>query len=132
MLVPWSRRALQWGLWGGLLLTALCATAWAQLQGGLQYHYVGCVRNEGQYVLADPTPGPDTAMTNDFCLARCRAQQSPYAGTQASQCFCGTIAGRPAEEASCSTPCPGQPAQACGGSGVLSLYTTMVSRPPPP
>ena len=133
-MIPWPMRAMmlygvQW-----LLLGAMSVPLWAQAQEAPRSHYLGCVRNDGQYVPAGTMPGNPSGMTNDLCIAHCRLQNFPYAGTQGGKCVCGTPASRPspAGEPACNTPCSGNPAQACGGNDALSVYTTMTSALAPP
>jgi WSC domain len=121
-----ARHARSW-----LLLTVLVATTTAYAQQSLGQYYMGCWGADGTQVL-NGTVRQD--MTNALCIALCRDQGFPLAGTQGAQCFCSQTSSRlgPAEDKSCNTPCGGDAAQQCGGPGVMSVYATAISLLPPP
>jgi len=71
-----------------------------------------------------------STMTNDLCVANCKALGYAYAGTEsATGCFCGNalnVTGTSYQVAAgnCATACQGGRGQVCGGSSRISIYDT--------
>jgi hypothetical protein len=92
------------------------------------YAYVGCANDAmgGRLLSAASSAGDD--MTVDKCIAACKEGGYKYAGLEwARECFCGddVPADRMPSAANwggCDTPCAGDAAQVCGGTGKLALY----------
>ncbi|KAL8826061.1 MAG: hypothetical protein Q9191_004032 [Dirinaria sp. TL-2023a] len=67
-----------------------------------------------------------TNMTTETCLAACKSQNYPLAGTEyASECYCGVVLGNgtaSAPDTDCNMPCKGNPGEICGGRSRLNLY----------
>jgi hypothetical protein len=89
----------------------------------------------GCYTDDDSTPGPtlswpqkmDTAtFTPEKCLASCKAQGFPLAGTEYGQeCWCGSVLANntvPAPASECNMKCKGDATQLCGGRNRLNIY----------
>jgi hypothetical protein len=65
----------------------------------------------------------DAAMTTARCVAVCRSQGFPYAGTQyATYCFCGNKYGQTGTASNCDMACGGNPTEMCGGAAANSIY----------
>jgi hypothetical protein len=65
----------------------------------------------------------DAGMTSARCIAVCRSQGFPYAGTQyATYCFCGRSYGRSGAADNCNMAGGGNPSEMCGGTSANSVY----------
>ncbi|KAJ2944706.1 hypothetical protein O0L34_g4063 [Tuta absoluta] len=90
---------------------------------------VGCYKFKVEDLL-----NTHTGQSVDVCLSACEQVYYKYAviGNE-STCFCGNTPGifqLPLE--SCSTPCPKNETQMCGGDGAASVYDTDVTAPGAP
>ncbi|XP_033743111.1 uncharacterized protein LOC117329298 [Pecten maximus] len=91
------------------------------------YLYEGCyteVVSEEHRDLSERTL-LDTAMTVDLCATHCKGHGFKYCGIEAGNtCRCGNTRGRHGRLAttSCSSPCPGNNTQICGGNNVIAVY----------
>ncbi len=63
-------------------------------------------------------------MTVQYCASMCSS--NAYFGVEyGGECYCGntlSAGSMPTFESQCNVPCPGNPAQICGGGNRLSLY----------
>lgn len=93
------------------------------------WSYLGCSMDDLDN-RTFPIRGANSTMTNEMCIDFCISQGANYAGTQyGKECYCGNSA-PPADRigfAKCAMPCAGDPAQTCGDSKKLSVYTKDVS-----
>jgi hypothetical protein len=65
--------------------------------------------------------------TIEACITACTYHGYRYAGAQDGiQCFCGNSYGGYGPSAGCTTPCPGNTAETCGGPYANSVYRTTV------
>ncbi|XP_041969573.1 putative tyrosine-protein kinase Wsck [Aricia agestis] len=90
--------------------------------------YIGCYR------LKDDVLNIHTGQSVDVCLTSCEEVYYKYAlvGNESS-CFCANVPGQfKLELDACSTPCPKNESQKCGGDNVASVYDTEVTAPGPP
>lgn len=66
------------------------------------------------------------SLTTEKCLAACKKQGYPFAGTEYSgECWCGNVLGNQTysvPDSDCNMPCKGDNTQTCGGPSRLSLY----------
>ncbi|KAE9365795.1 WSC-domain-containing protein [Stipitochalara longipes BDJ] len=87
--------------------------------------YQGCYIDVGR-TLTDGGYDDEIGMTAESCIAYCSAAGYHYAGTEYfHECFCGdtlAVGGVPANPGDCSTPCAGDPTEACGGGNRLTLF----------
>ncbi|PAA93536.1 hypothetical protein BOX15_Mlig007125g1 [Macrostomum lignano] len=69
--------------------------------------------------------GTSEDLTADLCDKSCKAQNFGFFGLQGNTCWCGSTFGRYGKAAHfmCSTPCPGDMNQKCGGEGINSVYS---------
>ncbi|KAG8991741.1 hypothetical protein FRB94_003582 [Tulasnella sp. JGI-2019a] len=78
------------------------------------------VRNLNQYTETDAN------MSNELCGGICHTRGNLYSGTESgTQCYCGnyySYNGTAAPATDCNDPCPGAPAETCGGTLRLSVY----------
>ncbi|XP_075982757.1 tyrosine-protein kinase Wsck [Anticarsia gemmatalis] len=107
------------------VLLSLCAWGCSGDRGD----YIGCYKLMVENVL-----NTHTGQSVDVCLSACEQVYYKYAiiGNE-STCFCGNAPGQfqlPLE--TCSTPCPKNDTQMCGGEGAASVYDTEVFSPGPP
>ncbi|ETS86981.1 hypothetical protein PFICI_00809 [Pestalotiopsis fici W106-1] len=88
--------------------------------------YWGCWSDQTPLTLTNMTYQSD-ANTIELCTSTCAAGGNTIAGLEyGSQCFCGTSLGYLSQqviESSCSTACPGNSSEICGGGNRLSLYS---------
>ncbi|XP_072929608.1 putative inactive tyrosine-protein kinase Wsck [Epargyreus clarus] len=90
--------------------------------------YIGC------YKFKDDVLNTHTGQSVDACLSACEQVFYKYAliGNE-STCFCGNVPGQFKLDAEqCSTPCPKNETQKCGGENAASVYDTEVTAPGPP
>jgi hypothetical protein len=95
--------------------------------------YLGCFRDQQTNALGGATTQGrdidgfitnDASMTSARCIAVCRNQGFPYAGTQyATYCFCGRSYGRSGAADNCNMACGGNPGEMCGGTFANSVYS---------
>lgn len=65
----------------------------------------------------------DANMTPNVCISRCESEGFAYAGVQfATNCFCGNTYSRFGASNQCTSSCPGNPAETCGGPWANSVY----------
>ncbi|KIY48189.1 hypothetical protein FISHEDRAFT_7532, partial [Fistulina hepatica ATCC 64428] len=65
--------------------------------------------------------------TPAICISACAKKGYTYAGVEDGyQCFCGSSynGGTPASGTGCTTVCPGDSSQTCGGSYRIQIYTS--------
>jgi hypothetical protein len=66
--------------------------------------------------------------TIQVCVEACTYHGYLYAGLQDGiQCYCGNSYGGQGPAGNCTTACPGNPAETCGGPYANSVYRTSVS-----
>ncbi|XP_067660978.1 uncharacterized protein [Haliotis asinina] len=90
------------------------------------YVYMGCYKDDGDRMIND-VHDRNSAMTHEWCLARCRQGNYILAGLEHyDECLCGNsydnVKYTVKNEAQCNTPCDGNSSQMCGGPYRLSLY----------
>jgi len=107
----------------------------ATMEASSQFVYVGCLRNNrgdniglGQRYNLGAKRSYDNRMTLEMCAEDC-AGYAFFGMREGRSCQCGDSAGQsdePADEAMCTTSCPGNPSQTCGGvrKDNLAWYTT--------
>ncbi|KAH8892639.1 galactose oxidase [Thozetella sp. PMI_491] len=92
---------------------------------GGAWAYQGCWTDVGRTLDAAGYTN-NTGMTVESCVAFCGVRGYQYAGVEYYQeCYCGSSLKTGAVNttaSSCNAPCTGNSSEACGGSGVLSLY----------
>lgn len=92
------------------------------------WSYAGCYRDDANrslrnYSIVAPVAG---GMTNDKCIAQCRAKNFSIAGTEDGfQCFCGDVLvdSMLLDDTHCNLTCDGGSASFCGGPWALSLWS---------
>ncbi|XP_045532166.1 putative tyrosine-protein kinase Wsck [Pieris brassicae] len=90
--------------------------------------YIGCFK------LSDEVINTHTGQSVDVCISACEQVYYKYAliGNQ-STCFCGNTPGKfKMDLGVCTTPCPKNETQICGGENAVSVYDTEVTKPGPP
>ncbi|XP_050664331.1 putative inactive tyrosine-protein kinase Wsck [Leptidea sinapis] len=90
--------------------------------------YIGC------YSLPQDVLNTHTGQSVDVCLLACEQVYYRYAliGNE-STCYCGNSPGQfKIDLETCSTPCPKNESQKCGGEKVASVYDTEIMAPGPP
>lgn len=95
------------------------------------YNYLGCFRESTTGPRLFPNQGytPNiTANDNNMCQEACYGlAQYSFAGTEyTSQCYCGNtpppLAAQDLTNTLCNFACPGDPNDACGGTGYISVF----------
>ncbi|APA14815.1 hypothetical protein sscle_13g095850 [Sclerotinia sclerotiorum 1980 UF-70] len=95
------------------------------------YNYLGCFQESttGPRLLPNQGYTPNvTVNDNDMCQEACYGlAQYSFAGTEyTSQCWCGNtpppLAAQDVTDALCNFACPGDPNDACGGTGYISVF----------
>ncbi|KLU86877.1 hypothetical protein MAPG_05884 [Magnaporthiopsis poae ATCC 64411] len=100
----------------------------ADLPGPLrigEYKYAGCVSSPPPSAGSSPFVLAATRADNslDVCASICQGQNKTLSGAFGADCYCGNgDAGAlsTVDNSACDTPCPGNPAQNCGGRLLLS------------
>lgn len=95
----------------------------------LGWSYVGCGNDTVGSRTFTGAFGGNSSQTVESCIGFCSNLGFTYAGVEyADECYCANSL--PANRAplagvigSCSMACAGNPAQVCGGSGAISIYT---------
>lgn len=100
------------------------------------YKYAGCVSSPPPSAGTSPFVLAATRADNslDVCAGICQTQNKTLSGTSGADCYCGngdaatlsTVA-----DAECDIPCPGNPAQSCGGRLLLSKRYLQARQAPP-
>lgn len=70
-------------------------------------------------------PNQDTTMTVELCQQTCRSSGYIFAGLEyAHQCWCAnSILNNGPATSGCTSPCPGNTAEMCGGSDRINVYS---------
>ena len=85
--------------------------------------YLGCYKDQSVRDIDGLRTDDRTGMTVNKCASTCRAGGFPYFGVQAGKaCFCGIDYNSYGTASNCTTPCPGDSSQICGGSWANSVY----------
>ncbi|CAF4866538.1 unnamed protein product [Pieris macdunnoughi] len=90
--------------------------------------YVGCFK------LSDEVINTHTGQSVDVCISACEQVFYKYAliGNE-STCFCGNTPGKfKMDLGVCTSPCPKNETQICGGENAVSVYDTEITKPGPP
>ena len=99
----------------------------------VRYDYVGCFKDAAGDLSNRALDGAWVnkwdhmeLQTPKWCVDYCEPQGFAYAGWVAPWCSCGNNPNKygPADPGACTAPCPGDQSQACGGTGVISVYAT--------
>lgn len=99
-------------------------TAWSDL---------GCYTEDQELPILDQNMNPsgDASLTTLKCKNTCYRRAFQFAGVQqGNQCWCGTYVGGnwASNQTSCNTPCSGDKAILCGGTGFLNIFKAEVNR----
>ncbi|KAK0623035.1 WSC domain-containing protein [Immersiella caudata] len=92
------------------------------------YDHIGCWTDDSRLgrALSYDMEIDSSTFTTEECLAACRSEGYPFAGTEfGGECWCGSVIAndtRAAPESECNMPCNGDGTQTCGGPGRLNLY----------
>ncbi|KAK0646171.1 WSC domain-containing protein [Cercophora newfieldiana] len=93
------------------------------------YDHVGCWTDDSPVgrALTYRMDIDGSTLTAEKCLAACRSEGHPFAGTEfgEGECYCGNVIAndtRAAPEIECTMHCNGDATQTCGGSRRLNLY----------
>ncbi|KAF8912082.1 WSC domain-containing protein [Gymnopilus junonius] len=103
-----------------LILEALC------FRKEPTFTYLGCFTDGGPRVLREgQTSNPD-AESFEYCGNICFNAGFALAGVEfGHECYCGNaILYDYGLSESCTTPCPGDASNTCGGSGAIQIYST--------
>ena len=88
---------------------------------------LGCYQDKGGTRDLPVEPYSSSDNTIEACITACTDNNYPYAGAQDGiQCFCGKSYGAFGPSNACSSPCPGNDAEICGGPYANSIYRTPV------
>jgi hypothetical protein len=85
--------------------------------------YVGCFDNNNHALSNSQYSGYINTM--DICRATCGSKGFYLAGSQGNNCYCGNSTSPASSrfpDSSCSTGCPGNETQACGGASQISVW----------
>jgi hypothetical protein len=89
---------------------------------------LGCYQDKSEPRDLPYSPYSSTDNTIEACVTACTDHKYPYAGAQdGNQCYCGNSYGAFGPSKACSSPCPGNDAEICGGPYANSIYRTPVS-----
>ncbi|RNJ56516.1 hypothetical protein D7B24_007121 [Verticillium nonalfalfae] len=106
----------------------------APIAGG--WSYLGCFNDNPQRTLdCDPRDYYAGNMSNEKCVAYCDSKGFKLAGTEYHrECWCGNVFqnAKRLPDMQCRMVCDGNPAELCGGSWALTVYSkdgTAVNRP---
>lgn len=90
-----------------------------------EYKYAGCASSPPPSAGSSPFVLAATRadLTLDLCISICQGQNKTLSGAFGADCYCGNgdaAALSTVDDHECDTPCPGNPAQNCGGRLLLS------------
>ncbi|KAI1407563.1 hypothetical protein F5Y13DRAFT_205902 [Hypoxylon sp. FL1857] len=97
--------------------------------GASGWGYCGCWADQADHrILNMESPPPNLGpLTNEDCVRHCLGRGFLMAGTEnGSDCYCGNFLNgtQHLDDDVCSTPCTGDPSQACGGNNALTCYSS--------
>lgn len=94
----------------------------------------GCYADSATRVFTDMKVVNTATLTRELCASMCLAKQYKYAALEAgSECYCSNaFAYFPSASSQCTSPCPGNSTQNCGGPWALSVFDPVsgVGNPP--
>ncbi|KAG9012262.1 hypothetical protein FRB94_006292 [Tulasnella sp. JGI-2019a] len=91
--------------------------------------YVGCYTDSGSARTLNGYTFTDNTMTNALCANTCASKGFKYAGSEYSnECYCGNSLGSAMVSTWCNGPCAGDKKTICGGTYMLSVYTTSAAK----
>ena len=105
------------------------------VQNYSSWTYAGCWSDSNSRVLPSKV-GTAGALNVENCLDACNSAGYAFGGMEAgAECWCGNVApstagSTPLTYASCSSTCPGNSLELCGGSWALSVYNNSAIIPP--
>ncbi|KXJ95399.1 concanavalin A-like lectin/glucanase domain-containing protein [Microdochium bolleyi] len=117
------------------------------------YVLLGCHGSKTSFEAFNKTLS-SKSMTNSLCISTCRKLGKPFSGVSHDTCYCASDLGDASAQGltSCTTPCPGDGSQFCGGpqrnrssssqaggngnsttaAGLLTIYGNLAKEPLPP
>ncbi|KAF8261575.1 hypothetical protein EI94DRAFT_1745735 [Lactarius quietus] len=87
-----------------------------------------CANDGNPAIRALPVQVTVSQNSVENCIGACSSKGYRIAGLELNQCFCGNAlntaggTGGQIATSSCSSPCPGDQTEFCGGTGALLLY----------